>query len=244
MAEFKKHLQNFSLLKDLLMIKSPSGEEAVMKQFIMEYIKRRPEISSKWKVIEGAQIQDCLIMRRGNPRVAVFAHMDTIGFTSRYENQLVSIGSPDVNEGAWITGTDSFGPIECQVKLDSSGRLFHDFKRPIDRGTSLVFKPEYIETSGYICSPSLDNRIGLFILLLLAEAITDGILVFSSWEEHGGGSIPYLSRIIYEKFNINKALIADVTWVTDGVFPGKGAVISMRDKSIPRKIFIGEIILI
>jgi len=37
-------------------------------------------------------------------------------------------------------------------------------------------------------------------------------------------------------------LISDITWITEGVHPGKGVVISMRDSGIPRQKFVREII--
>ena len=70
----------------------------------------------------------------------------------------------------------------------------------------------------------------------------NGVIVFSCWEEHGGGSVPYLAKYINEKWNIRQALIADITWITDGVVPMKGVAISMRDRNIPRRSYINRII--
>jgi putative aminopeptidase FrvX len=41
---------------------------------------------------------------------------------------------------------------------------------------------------------------------------------------------------------VRQALVADITWVSDGVEPGKGVVISMRDRNIPRKLFVNRLI--
>ena len=79
---------------------------------------------------------------------------------------------------------------------------------------------------------------------IVAETLKDGLIVFSTWEEHGGGSVPYLAKYIYEKWKVKQALISDITWVTDGVEPGKGAAISMRDRNIPRKKFVERLISI
>ena len=232
------------MLKALLSVRSPSGEEAAMKDFILNHIRSRPELFSRWEVISGYPIQDCLMLKAGNPGFAIFVHMDTVGFTARYENQLLPVGSPDFESEAVITGKDSLGEIECQVKSDTNGRLFHNFGRPIDRGTSLVFKPFYNESPRYIEAPFLDNRVGIYISLRLMESIRDGMIVFSSWEESGGGSVPNLAKIIFEEFKISRALINDVTWVTDGVHPGKGTVVSLRDRYIPRQSFVRNIISI
>ena len=36
-------------------------------------------------------------------------------------------------------------------------------------------------------------------------------------EEHGGGSVGYLAKFIYEKYGVKQAHISDITWVTEGV---------------------------
>ena len=90
----------------------------------------------------------------------------------------------------------------------------------------------------------MDNRLGVWNALQVAKSLKDGIIVFSTWEEHGGGSVGYLGRFIQEKFNVYQALISDITWVTDGIKHGKGCVISLRDSGIPRKSYTNKIISI
>ena len=60
----------------------------------------------------------------------------------------------------------------------------------------------------------MDNRLGVWNSLKVAENLTNGIIVFSCWEETGGGSVGYLAKYIYEKYNVRQALISDITWVT------------------------------
>ncbi len=232
-----------NLLKKLCSIHAPSGEERPIRDFLINYFEenktRYPEDT---ELIYGDEFQDCLMVRIGSPRTAVFAHMDSIGFTTRYDNQLVPIGGPDAKSGYKLVGQDSLGPIECKLKVDEDHSLFYDFGRGIDRGTSLTFKPDFRENKEYIESCYLDNRLGIYCALKMAEKITDGLLVFSCWEEHGGGTVPFLIRYAYENFNIRQALISDITWITEGVHPGEGVVISMRDRNIPRKSFINKII--
>ena len=96
--------------------------------------------------------------------------------------------------------------------------------------------------NGFLEGAFLDNRLGVFTLLQLCETIENGVLVFSTYEEHGGGSVPFLVKFIYDHWKIKQALIADVTWVTEGVHFNEGVVISMRDSFIPRKKFVDKII--
>ena len=230
------------LLKKLCEIHSPSGEEFRMKEFILNYVD---ENSNRWKtrptVLHGQHFQDCVVLLFGRPQVAAFAHMDTTGFTVRYFDQLIPIGSPEVSGKEILTGRDSLGPIECRLMLDTENQLHYRFGRAIEAGTSLVYKSSFHEEKTIIRSPYLDNRIGIYLLLRLAETLENGALVFSCWEEHGGGSVPFLVKFLYETHGIDKMLVADVTWPSDGVWPGKGVVISYRDRHIPRKRFIEKI---
>ncbi len=233
---------DFNLLKELCKIHAPSGNEVAMKNFVLEYVETH---SSKWKnspeVFHGEDLQDCIILKFGKPRTAVFAHMDSVGFTVRYQDQLVPIGGPKAKSGYRLVGRDSMGPIECEL-LENDGNVFYKFPRGIDRGTELTFKPDFRETDDYVQSCYLDNRLGVFNALQLAATLEDGVIVFSCWEEHGGGSVPYLAKMINEKWGVRQALISDITWVTDGVLHGQGVAISMRDRNIPRRAFVERVI--
>ena len=132
---------------------------------------------------------------------------------------------------------------EKQVKMrNQDKKLYIDFNRDIDRGTSLVFKPNFSEDKDFIQSCYLDNRLGVYSALEVAKTLENGIIVFSSWEEHKGGTAGYLGKFIYEKYGVKQALISDITWITEGVKHAKGCVISLRDSGIPRKSYITKII--
>ena len=230
------------LLKKLCSIHSPSGEENRISEFIIDYVKSNMH---DWKVkpniFSGDGFQDSIILSFGTPRTAIYAHMDSIGFTVKYNNEIIKIGGPVVEEGIELVGTDSKGKIEGKI-IKKDDKTFIDFKREIDRGTSLTFKMNFKETDNYIQSCYLDNRLGVYNALKVAENLTNGVIVFSCWEEHGGGSVGFLINFIHSKYNINKALISDITWVTEGVKAGKGVVISLRDSGIPRRSFVNKII--
>lgn len=230
------------LLKQLCEIHSPSGNESGMKDFVLGYVKSN---SQRWTsrpgIIHGDQFQDCLMLKFGNPRTAVFAHMDSVGFTVRYFNQLLPVGSPEAPAGTRLIGSDSLGPIECELDYDPEHRAIFKFGRAIEPGTDLTYRVDFRDTAKSLESASLDNRVGVYVALKIAETLEDGVLCFSCGEEHGGGSVPYLIKYVYETWGVRQALVADVTWVTDGVMAGKGAVISLRDRNIPRKAYIERI---
>jgi putative aminopeptidase FrvX len=231
------------LLKQLCQVHAPSGNEIEMKNFLLQHISKEKK---NWKVqpeiFHGDELQDCIVLKFGKPRTAIFAHIDSIGFTVRYFNQLLPIGSPDAEVGTVLVGRDSKGEIECELDFDKDNHAFYKFGRQIDRGTELTYKINFRDSKLYVQSPYLDNRLGVYNALKVAEKLKDGVIVFSCWEEHGGGSVPYLAKFIYEKWKIKQALVSDITWASDGVEPGKGVAISMRDRNLPRKSFVNKII--
>ena len=244
----ERHTRNkapLKLLQQLCEIHAPSGNEGAMKDFLLKYIaKEKKTWKSKPEVFHGDEFQDCIVVKFGKPRTAIFAHMDSIGFTVRYFNQLLPIGSPDAEMGTRLVGRDALGEIECELEYDRENHAFYKFGRQIERGTDLTYKINFRDTKDFIQTPYLDNRLGVYNALRVAETLKDGVIVFSCWEEHGGGSVPYLAKFIYEKWNVRQALVSDITWVSDGVDAGKGVAVSMRDRNIPRKEFVNRIIAI
>jgi len=230
------------LLQQLCHIPAPSGSERPVRDFLIRHIRKAGKTwKSKPVIIAGEEWQDCLIVKLGKPRTAIFAHMDTVGFTVRYKNQLVSIGSPEAEAGTRLVGRDPQGPIVCQLAFDHEQHALYQFHRPIARGTTLTYEVNFTHDRRAIRSPYLDNRLGVYNALKVAETLKDGLLVFSCWEEHGGGSAGYLADFIYKKFSVRQALISDITWTSEGVQMGNGVVISLRDRYVPRNHFIEKI---
>ena len=232
------------LLKKLCSIHAPSGEENNISEFIIQYINSNMQNwKVKPKIYRGEGFQDSIILSFGKPKTAIYAHMDSIGFTVKYNNEIIKIGGPVVKNGIELIGSDSKGKVEGKI-IKKNEKIFIDFKREIDRGTSLTFKMNFKESKDYIQSSYLDNRLGVWNALKVAENLENGIIVFSCWEEHGGGSVGFLTNFIHTKYNISQALISDITWVTEGVKAGKGVVISLRDSGIPRRSFVNKIITV
>jgi putative aminopeptidase FrvX len=233
---------DLSILKTMCAIHSPSGNEVAMKEFLLDYIKKE---SKNWKhkpkVIHGKGFQDNIMLVFGKPRTAIFAHTDSIGFTVRYGKQLVKIGGPRIEKGYELVGSDSKGKCEATLNVVKD-TMEYKAKRNFDTGTELVFKANWREDKDYVQCCYMDNRLGCYNALKVAETLKDGVIVFSTWEEHGGGSVSYLQKYLVDNYKISQALISDISWISDGVFPVKGPVISMRDSLIPRRSYINRII--
>jgi len=231
------------LLKEMCAIHAPSGNESGMTSFLLQYIEKNKK---NWDVIPtvyfGEDFQDCIVLIFGKPQTAIFAHIDSIGFTVRYGNQLVKIGGPRLIEGMDLVGEDSQGKIECKLSVNKEGAISYKYKREIERGTELTFKPEWRETKDYVQCCYMDNRLGVWNALQVAETLKNGAIVFSCYEEHGGGTVSFIQKFLFEKYKIKQALISDITWVTEGVPHGKGVAISLRDSLIPRRSYVDKIV--
>lgn len=235
------------LLEKLVSIRSAASDEGQLSKFIIDYVTTE---SKNWKVqpeiIAGKGFQDCLILIFGKPRTAIYAHLDSIGFSTGYDKELIKIGGPRLIDGIQLVGSDSIGEIETELMVieheDGTKDLEYVFEREIDRGTILTFKPDFRETDEFIQSPYMDNRLGVWNALKVAETLENGAIVFSTYEEHGGNSVGFCAKYLWEKYALNQSLISDITWVTHGVVHGGGVAISMRDSGLPRKSYLNTII--
>src|SRR4051812_14783114 len=151
-----KKENKYALLKKMCGIHASSGNEVEMKHFLLSYIKKN---SGSWKrkprIYEGKDLQDNIILVFGKPRTAIFAHMDSIGFTVRYGRQLVKIGGPALIQGMKLIGKDSKGMQHAEldlVKDKKSGQVSLSYRsdREFERGTELVYKSDWRETDEHI----------------------------------------------------------------------------------------------
>lgn len=235
------------LLKKLTEVRGASGDESRVKDFVLSYVTQNKH---QWKVmptiIEGDLFQDCVLLVFGKPSTAIYAHMDSIGFTVGYDKELIKIGGPRIIEGTTLVGSDAIGEIETELMViehDSGDReIQYVSDRTIERGTNLTFQPNFRETDVYVQSPYLDNRLGMWNALKVAETLENGAIVFTTYEEHGGNSVSFCAKYLLDNFGVRQALISDITWVTNGVEHGGGVAISMRDSWIPRRVYLNKII--
>ena len=238
---------DYNFLAELITVQGVSSDEATVKQFILDYVKQH---AKNWKVkpiiVDGPEFHDSFILVFGEPRTAIYAHLDTIGFSVGYDKELIKVGGPKLIDGTMLVGEDSQGKFEAELVLHETEeeRLipYYICERDIERGTLLSFKPNFRETNEYIQSPYLDNRLGIFNALNVAETLENGAIVFSTYEEHGGNTVGFAASYLLEKYHVRQALISDITWVTHGVKHKGGVAISLRDSLIPRKTYLNRIV--
>jgi putative aminopeptidase FrvX len=239
---------NTELLKSLCAVPSTAGDEGKMRDFIIDYFTKN---SKSFKVVpqlySGAGFQDMVIAVFGEPKTAVLAHTDTVGYTVAYKNELYKIGNPKAKEGTHLVGEDTQGKVECTLKVIKKKKkkeeiYKYECDRPIDPGTALTYAPDWKETKQFVKSAYMDNRLGVWNALELAKNLENGALAFTTYEEHGGGGAQFAGKFLQENFGIQQALISDVTLLSDSIKHKKGVAISMRDRGIPRRSFVNQVI--
>ena len=240
---------DFELLRKLCAIQAPVASEEKLTDFVINYVtKNASKFKSEPRIYAGDGFQNCVVVAFGKPRTAVFAHLDSIGFSVGYGKRLLKLGGPRTEDGWPLEGEDRQGPVKCKLKVieespgKQHGHLEYEAQREIERGTSLTFVPNWREDENYVQCCYMDNRLGVWNALQIMEDLEDGVICFSCWEEHGGGAVPYLARFLYEEMGVKQALISDITWVTDGIHHGDGVAISIRDSGVPRRSYVNKII--
>ncbi len=251
---------DLGLLETIAAIPSTAGDEGKMRDFIVNYFANNAKsFQTTPQVFSGPGFQDMVIAVFGEPRTAVFAHTDTVAYTVGYNKALIKIGNPKAKDGTKLVGVDSKGEIKCTLvskKPDAKGKkkkkakkgedeiLTYAYSRAIAPGTVLTYAPNFKATKEFVKTPYLDNRLGVWNALQQAKWLKNGALVFSTYEEHGGGAAQFAGRFLQENFSVQQALISDVTLLSDSIKHKQGVAISMRDRGIPRRSFVNHIIAI
>lgn len=229
------------LLKELCAIHAPSSEEFRVRDFIVDYVNKN---AHSWKqkpeLYYGKGYQDTLLVKFGKPTHAFMAHMDSVGFMAGYNNELIPIGTPASNENSMIRSVNN---ETLKIYYDNHNKSWMlNSDKSIVPGETWTWNPSFSENEDCIESPFIDNRLGIYVLLKIASQLTNVVLAFSTYEEtKHGGTAGMLAHMMFQKWNIDKVIITDITWVTPFVEAGKGVVVSYRDVGIPRKKFREEI---
>ena len=88
------------LLEKLIEVQGAAGDEGRIRDFILDYVKQN---EGSWKtnpeLVYGPGWQDVLMLVFGKPRTAIYAHVDSIGFSVGYDDELFKIGGPRLLDG-------------------------------------------------------------------------------------------------------------------------------------------------
>lgn len=245
---------NGELLKKLVNIFSPSGDENLVAEFI------KSEIKSYVDEIEVDRLGNLIARKKGNgKKIMVAAHMDQIGLliTDIDEKgflRFTNIGgvSPFVSLGQRVVFRDGItGVIHMEhmediskLKLDNmyidiGANSREEAEKKVNIGDSCVYSSQYYEDENRVISGCLDDRIGCYILIEtmkgLKESKNDIYFVFTAQEEVGIRGAKTSAYSIDPDFGI----AIDITGSGDtpkakrfAIGLNKGAAIKVKDQSI------------
>jgi len=225
------------LLRELVSVPAPSGEETFMADFIRDRFKGLEEVVVRTDVLGNVYVS---FQRGAGTSIGLVAHIDSVALQV---TQIVSSGMfrfrtvgnvlSHVLLGQRVLILTASGTVEGVVGFDQTsqfgqpkglveGDLWIDVS--CDGGTSVqvgdfaVMKPWLrVDDSGYIWGTSLDDRIGVFAVLQVMERIVESDVrgnlhcIFSAQEEISlrGASV------IAGNCEMDAALIVDVDYATD-----------------------------
>lgn len=223
------------LLTQLQQIPGPSGDEGRIADFVETHCRALPGT-------EVRRLGDLVIAARGKPRVAIFAHIDTIGFTLAYRRVLFPIGGPRVEGGERLREVGGSRTATIQLRQEDGKTLWRLSLKGAEPGSRWVYADPLVFKKDQVSGPYLDNRAGVWNALQVLERVGDVAVLFTPGEEHTGRGALMGARIISQEMGISRALISDITWHTESIKNGKGPAISLRDQMPPRQRFLDEVL--
>lgn len=227
---------SLDLLWELLAQDSPAGDEGALADWLQDWLLREaPDAAAE-------RLGDSFVITRGTaPKVAVFAHLDTTGWTLGYDKQLIRIGGPQGKPG------DAIRPVRrpdtgATLARRKDGAWKVSGSLDAAPGTRLVYAAVPDLKDGQITAPYLDNRAGLWAALHALKACPEIALALTVQEETGSLGARVTARRLFETHGITQALIADLTWHTKHIKRGAGVAVSLRDSSVPRLSYLNRVL--
>jgi putative aminopeptidase FrvX len=224
----------FEELRALVAIEGTSGDEGRVAAAVAERVAPLAGVQTE-------RIQDNLIAWRGRPQVALFAHLDTVGFTLGYDRDLVRIGGPHVEGGEAIRST--VGGITHWGRVAKKGDGWAlEGAAGAPAGSRWVYGDELELDGALLRGPYLDNRAGVWSALEVLRGDLDVAVAFTANEEHSGRGAVTCARWLYDRLGVTQALISDITWHTRYIRRGRGPAVSLRDRNVPRQVFLDRVL--
>lgn len=231
-------------LLTLLSLPGPSGDESPVADWLETV--GVPLAAPDAGVV---RILDNVLVVKGEPRVALFAHGDTVGFTLGGYGELITIGGPAPRDKDRLRATTP-GPngetMTGRLRASRTGRSYHletaNNAAPAP-GTRWVYakKPRLDANGDTLTAPYLDDRAGVWCALRALARCPNIAVAFSSGEEQTGHGARVCANWLHQERGLTQALIADLTWHTNETPVGGGAVVSLRDSVSPRQVFLDRV---
>ncbi len=222
-----------TLLARLMEVEAATGDEHRLTQLLRE------EVESRLPSALIVRLGNSLIVSKGRPRVAVFAHIDSVGFTLGYGNTFIAIGGPTVDGPTRVRCSHNGQTLRAVLEpVEDDYREFTLVEGGGDPGTRWVYDTRPTFDDHRLNGAFLDNRFGVYNALHQLEQAEDVLVAFTAGEEQSGRGAMDCGRWVYENTDIRRALISDITYATDHIHAGRGPVVSLRDAFLPRTEYV------
>lgn len=226
-------MPEWKLLEELCSIHAPSGEEDKVFDYIQQWLTKNRILAT----VDRNSVFNALFVKKGFPSVAFLIHVDTVGFIKEYFSKVLPIGSPTFDEKVSVKDADNH--IYTIYKNGEDFAL--DANETIETGTTFSFNAQVEIAEDRIQGAYLDNRLNVAIALECMKNATNFLFVFTSNEEISGGCTEKVARVLYEHYQIDKVVILDTTFASDGIFLGDGIVLSLKDNYLPSRCWVQEV---
>ncbi|HVX62873.1 MAG TPA: M20/M25/M40 family metallo-hydrolase [Pirellulales bacterium] len=228
-------------LLTLLTIPGPTGDEQAVADWMANELREIPGVALQ-------RLGDNLLAVRGSPRTAIFAHLDTTGFTLGYRRQLIPIGAPDPQDKDELISAEG---LRGRLRATAGDHRHAQLRRVRDAegakakpvpGARGVYARKPKIKGGVITAPYLDNRAGCWAALETLRRCENAAAAFTTGEERHGHGARVCADWLYRQRGIAQAIISDLTWHTADTPCGKGPAISLRDAFSPRQAFLDRVL--
>ena len=233
-------------LKEMIEIPSISGNEGKFSHYLKNEFSRFADEAFLDKIGN-------VIAIKGKPRIALFAHVDTVGFMVKVVRddiiEVVKIGYPEDFHGQSVRMYSHEDTLRGHIfKKDKQILIDTSMKRAlnlVEVGDFVGYTP-YLEREGNsLIGPGLDNKVGCFVALEVFKEMDNIAFVGTIKEESDQQGA--LSAVYNLRFNLDLAVIVDTTYGSDlfnreSVAVGRGTVISLKDTIMPRRENVDEMV--
>ena len=246
---------NLDDLATLLHIPGPAGDEGAVADWVAEKAARIPGMQltrigdNVIAVKNGAGGADNT--NNTNPPVAVFAHMDTTGFTLGFRRKLIPIGGPSPRDKNELRCGNLTGRVRVGANRGLNGGPDWALRRVRDAngkraepipGTRWVYAASPKMSKSVVTAPYLDNRAGVWCALRVLQNANRVAVAFSTGEEMHGHGARVCADFLHKTHGVTQALISDLTWHGDDTPCGSGVAVSRRDGTCPRQKFLDRVL--
>ncbi len=227
---------NLDLLEKMTRFNALVGNEYPFARWLMTQLE--PHATR----VEMDRLGNVFAWRGENPQVAIFCHMDSVGFIVEEVHEdhvkVVKLGGPRTPEYAPMIIESEQGELHGTLLVDEKRYLIDlwepDAASKVQVGDLAAFAPNFRVEEGRIHSRWLDNKLGTWVAFEAWKASEQAVFVATVREEHAPAGAGAAALHVP---GLELALVVDITYSSGPEGPymiewGKGPAITLRDNQI------------